>query len=102
MFMLRKHVAPQEGWSFTNTTGWRPLPLTSGSLGTVDFVCWNCRKKIEASRYARTTNGMLCMPCYDMLMARRRKRPEPEKQEQSNVWEPDLTQSDVEFAVNRF
>ena len=101
MFMLRKHVAPQEGWSFTNTTGWRPLPLTSGSLGTADFICWNCSKKSEASRYARTSRGMVCMPCYDTLMARRRKRAEPVKQEQSNEMQPDLTQSDVEFAVNR-
>ncbi|KAL7937923.1 GTPase [Trichoderma chlorosporum] len=38
------------------------------------FRCRNCKRKIENLRYARTSQGIFCMDCYETLMARRRKK----------------------------
>jgi hypothetical protein len=38
------------------------------------FRCRNCKKKIENLRYARTSQGIFCMPCHEGLMSRTRKK----------------------------
>lgn len=38
------------------------------------FRCRNCKRKIENLRYARTSQGIFCMPCHHNLMARRQKK----------------------------
>lgn len=38
------------------------------------FKCRNCKVKIENLKYARTSQGIFCMRCHDVLMERRRKK----------------------------
>ncbi|PWY77447.1 Rho GTPase activator Rga [Aspergillus heteromorphus CBS 117.55] len=38
------------------------------------FRCRKCKKKIENLRYARTSQGIFCMDCHELLMQSRRKR----------------------------
>jgi hypothetical protein len=83
MVMLRRHAAPQEGWSTSG--GVHHHPSEGASKGTPRVRCRNCKEEFEMNQpYARSSQGMFCMPCHEMFMARRRKRPKLEKQEQSN------------------
>ncbi|PNP45688.1 hypothetical protein TGAMA5MH_02913 [Trichoderma gamsii] len=61
------------------------------------FRCRNCKRKIENLRYARTSQGIFCMDCYETLMARRRKKSKAaaaakakEKEQAPNVPEKSL------------
>lgn len=38
------------------------------------FRCRNCKRKIDNLKYARTSQGIFCMECYETLTDRRRKK----------------------------
>ena len=38
------------------------------------FKCRNCKRKIDNLKYARTSQGIFCMECYETLTDRRRKK----------------------------
>jgi Rho-type GTPase-activating protein 1/2 len=49
------------------------------------FCCRNCKNKIENLRYARTTQGIFCMSCYESLTQKRRKNRNKQKQLAANT-----------------
>ncbi|KAK3296413.1 uncharacterized protein B0H64DRAFT_398195 [Chaetomium fimeti] len=52
------------------------LAILTGDLAFCSscFRCRNCKLRIENLRYARTSQGIFCMSCHGILMARRRKK----------------------------
>ncbi|KAF8457583.1 hypothetical protein BDZ91DRAFT_800528 [Kalaharituber pfeilii] len=49
------------------------------------FRCRNCKRKIENLRYARTSQGIFCMNCHELLMARRKKKQKSARQAAHNT-----------------
>lgn len=37
------------------------------------FKCKSCNKPIDDLKYARTSKGLFCMPCHNMLMEKKKK-----------------------------